>query len=55
MVPMAYIKSDLISHLTSLYEEFSIEYEHIIIVFPKEVLPEKINLHFDNYFLIVYR
>ena len=55
MVPMAYIKSDLISHLTILYGEFSIEYEHMIIVFPKEVLPEKINLPFDNYFLIVYR
>ena len=55
MVPMAYIKNDLISHLTSLYEEFSIEYEHMIIVFPKEVLPEKIKLPFDDYFLIVYR
>lgn len=41
MVTMTYIKSDLIPHLTSLYEEFSIEYEHMIIVFPKEVLPEK--------------
>ena len=48
-------QSDLIPHLTSLYEEFSIEYEHMIIVFPKEVLPEKIKLPFDDYFLIVYR
>jgi len=55
MVPMAYIKNDLIPHLTSLYEEFSIEYEHMIIVFPKEVLPEKIQLPYDDYFLIVYR
>ena len=55
MIPMAYIKNDLIPHLTSLYEEFSIEYEHMIIVFPKEVLPEKIKLPFDDYFLIVYR
>ena len=55
MVPMAYIKNDLIPHLTSLYEEFSMEYEHMIIVFPKEVLPEKIKLPFDDYFLIVYR
>lgn len=55
IVPMAYIKNDLIPHLTSLYEEFSIEYEHMIIVFPKEVLPEKIKLPFDDYFLIVYR
>ena len=50
MVTMTYIKSDLIPHLTSLYEEFSIEYEHMIIVFPKEVLPEKIKLPFDDYF-----
>ena len=55
MVPMAYIKNELIPHLTSLYEELSIEYEHMIIVFPKEVLPEKIKLPFDDYFLIVYR
>ena len=55
MIPMAYIKNDLIPHLTILYEEFSIEYEHMIIVFPKEVLPEKIKLPFDDYFLIVYR
>ena len=27
----------------------------MIIVFPKEVLPEKIKLPFDDYFLIVYR
>ena len=55
MIAIAYIKSDLIPHLTSLYEELSIEYEHMIIVFPKEVLPEKIKLPFDDYFFVVYR
>lgn len=54
IISAEYIVSDLISNLTALHATYEDDYEHIIILFPKEALPERIALPCEDFFLPVY-